>query len=84
VCYVGPDGRSRLVADGLRYPNGLVLTARGNALLLGEFLENRILEYRITAPGAVGQRRVFAELPNKSATVLSGPDGMTLDQAGRL
>lgn len=84
VCYVGPDGSTRLVVDGLRYPNGLVLTARGDSLLLGEFLENRILEFRITAPGSVSQRRVFAEMPNKGAATLSGPDGMALDLAGRL
>ncbi len=84
VCYVDRDGRSRLVAEGLRYPNGLVLTARGDALLLGEFLENRVFEFRVTAPGAVGQRRVFAELPNKTTAILSGPDGMALDAGGRL
>lgn len=84
LCYVGRDGRSRLLADGLRYPNGLVLTASGDALLVGEFLENRIFEFRLTAPGTVSQRRVFAELPSKTTATLSGPDGMALDSTGRL
>ena len=83
--YVDGAGETALVADGLGFPNGLVLRPDGETLLVGESLYNRVLEFPVEAPGRVGDPRVFAELPPKGPDDLDAkPDGMALDEAGNL
>jgi gluconolactonase len=85
VHYVDPQGTTHLVADGLAFPNGIVLRPDGKTLLVGESKYNRILEYRLTSPGKVGSKRVFATLPEKSGDQIGNePDGICLDQEGNL
>ncbi len=85
VHYVDPQGKTHLVADGLAFPNGIVLRPDGKTLLVGESQQNRILAYDVTAPGKVGTRRVLATLPTKSGDQIANePDGMALDEAGNL
>jgi gluconolactonase len=81
------SGKVRMIDHGLAYPNGLAITSDGNRLYLGESETNRVYVYDVTAPGKVGPRRVFADLPKadpaKKQTV-NMPDGMCLDAAGNL
>jgi gluconolactonase len=85
VHYVDRDGTTRLVAGGLAYPNGIVLVPGGKRLLVGESQHNRILEFPVLAPGKVGEKRTFAELPTKTGSQVDNqPDGMCLDAAGNL
>jgi gluconolactonase len=85
VHYVDPQGKTHLVADGLAFPNGIVLRPDGRTLLVGESQHNRILAYDVTAPGRVGPQRVFATLPDKKGDQIANePDGMALDEAGNL
>lgn len=84
VCYAGPDGKTRLVAEQLSYPNGIVLSQDGHSLIVGEFGKNRILRYPILAPGEVGEMRILAELPDDGVGGLMGPDGMAFDTDGNL
>jgi gluconolactonase len=86
VHYVDPQGKTHLVASGLAFPNGLVLTKDGKRLLVAESQFNRVLEYPVLEPGRVGPVRVFADLP-KSPTGKwedNQPDGMCLDAEGNL
>jgi len=75
-----------LLDDGLAFPNGIVLVPGGQKLYLAESQKNRVLVYDVTAPGKLGERKVFAELPAKSGPVQidNQPDGMCLDAAGNL
>src|SRR4051812_18368170 len=85
VHYVDPRGQTHLVAEGLAFPNGIVLRPDGKTLLVGESQQNRILAYGITAPGKLGTRRVLATLPSKKGDQIANePDGMALDEAGNL
>lgn len=85
VHYVDPEGKTRLAADGLLYPNGIVLRPDGKTLLVGESKRNRILEYPVLAPGKLGPMKVFADLPAKEGNQIDNqPDGMALDEAGNL
>jgi gluconolactonase len=85
VFYVDSRGTTRIVADGLAYPNGIVLRPDGKTLLVGESWKNRILGYPVLGPGRVGPLTVFAELPAKGAGQINNlPDGMCLDTAGNL
>ena len=80
-------GKVHPVDKGMAYPNGVVLTPDGKRLYVGESQRNRVHVYDVTAPGKVGKRRVFAELPkaDKAAgQVDNQPDGMCLDAAGNL
>jgi sugar lactone lactonase YvrE len=80
VYYLGLKRPSQPVADGLCYPNGIVVRPDGRALLVNDSCTRQIFEYQITGPGTVTNRRVFAELPDSNAV----PDGMTIDQSGRV
>ena len=87
VHYVDRDGKTHLVDEGLAFPNGIVLTPDGKKLLLAESKKNRVLAYDVIAPGKVGRRKVFADLPTKDTAagqIDNQPDGMCLDAAGNL
>lgn len=87
VHYIGQQGQTQLLDDGLAFPNGIVLRPGGKELLVAESQKNRILIYDVVAPGKIANRRVFAELPAKdpsASQVDNQPDGMCLDAAGNL
>ncbi|HEX8188222.1 MAG TPA: SMP-30/gluconolactonase/LRE family protein, partial [Pyrinomonadaceae bacterium] len=85
VHHVDARGRTRLVAGGLAFPNGIALRPGGKTLLVGESGHNRILAYALTSPGRASGRRVFADLPLKGdGQIANEPDGMCLDAGGNL
>jgi gluconolactonase len=85
VHYVDARGKTHLAAEGLAFPNGIVLRPDGKTLLVGESHHNRILSYEVIAPGKIGRRTVFANLPLKGdGQIGNEPDGMCLDEQGNL
>jgi len=87
VFYRAPDGRQRVVATGLDYPNGLALSADERCLYVAESYQNRVLQIGLAGPGAtVGSPAVFARLPVHASgrAVDNLPDGMAFDATGRL
>ena len=87
VHYVDKDGTTHLLDGGLAYPNGIVLRPDGKTLLVAESQKNRVLAYSVLAPGKIGPRRLFANLPAKDSgqgQIDDQPDGMCLDTAGNL
>jgi len=83
--YLSAYGELKVVAENLGFPNGVVLRPDGRALLVGESLYNRILEFPLRAPGEVGPSRVFAELPSKGVSQLDNkPDGIAFGADGNL
>lgn len=84
--YVDKAGKVHLIDKGLAYPNGIVLTPDGKKLYLAESQHNRVLVYDMIAPGKVGERKVFADLPKHESGdyMQAQPDGMCLDAAGNL
>jgi sugar lactone lactonase YvrE len=73
---VTPDGGARVVADGLLFPNGCVITPDGATLIVGETFGARLTAFSIAADGSLHARRTWAALPGKS------PDGICLDADG--
>jgi sugar lactone lactonase YvrE len=73
---VEPGGGARVVAEGLREPNGLAVTADGRTLVVNELMGCRIYAFDIGADGSLTNRRVFADLGDAS------PDGLCLDAEG--
>lgn len=85
VHHVSKAGKTTLVAGGLAFPNGIVLTPDGKRLLVAESKKNRILEYPVESPGKVGKMRVLADLPEKKGDQIDNqPDGICLDADGNL
>lgn len=85
VHYVDAAGTTHLIAEGLAFPNGIVLRPDGKTLLVGESKYNHILVYAVLAPGKLGEKKVFAQLPTKTGDQIDNqPDGMCLDRDGNL
>jgi sugar lactone lactonase YvrE len=74
---VDPDGTKTVVAGGLEFPNGSVITPDGETLIVAETLAGRLTAFTIGPDGSLAGRRVWAEL---GAGVF--PDGICLDASG--
>jgi sugar lactone lactonase YvrE len=70
---VAPDGVARVVAEDMMFPNGMVITADGNTLIVGETFGRRLTAFDIAADGSLRNRRLWADLTK------SLPDGICLD-----
>ncbi len=87
VCFLGADGQRHILATGLDYPNGLVLSSHQEWLYVAESYKNRILKIDLKSPGiAKGRAEIFAELPRHQSGREQDnlPDGLTLDKYGNL
>src|ERR1700680_4220720 len=71
---VTPDGSARLGADGIAFPNGMVMTPDGEERTISESFTGRLLAFDIEPDGGLATRRVWAEG--------IGPDGICLDAEG--
>ena len=75
---VTPDGEARVVADGLLFPNGCVITPDGNTLIVAETFGKCLTAFDIADDGSLNRRRVWADLGQAS------PDGICLDAEGAI
>jgi sugar lactone lactonase YvrE len=91
VVLVDTDGSASIVADGLSFPNGMVITPDGSTLLVNELFGNRISAFDIHPDGTLGERIEWAGYGDlgaepdvgarlEAATIV--PDGLTLDAEG--
>jgi sugar lactone lactonase YvrE len=77
IALVTPDGSARQAAEGLEFPNGMVVTPDNSTLIIAESFAGRLTAFDIAAEGSLSNRRVWAEL--------GGPgngDGICLDADG--
>jgi sugar lactone lactonase YvrE len=75
LIHVAPDGRARIAADGLCFPNGAVVTADGGTLIVAESFGKRLTAFDLAPDGTLSNRQVWAEVDFY-------PDGIALDAAG--
>lgn len=73
VALVSPDGSARQVADGIAFPNGMVVTPDNSTLIVAESYGKRLTAFDIAADGSLSNRRVWADLDG------GFPDGICLD-----
>ena len=73
VC-VTPDGRARVVADGLIFANELRLDAQERWLYVAETFAGRISRFEVKRDGSLGERQTFADLSEHTY-----PDGLAFD-----
>lgn len=76
IAMVEPHGHVHVVAAGMRFPNGMVLTPDGGTLVVAESLGRRLSAFDVGIDGTFTNQRVWAEL---GAVV---PDGICLDAEG--
>jgi gluconolactonase len=81
VYHCSPGGTISRVADGLAYPNGIVINAERTGIYLAETRTQQIHRYIRKSDGSLGPRTLFCQLEQRS---IGGPDGMCLDQLGNL
>lgn len=86
---VKPDGSARIVAEGLAFPNGSVVTPDGKTLIVGETNAARFTAFDIEEDGSLSNRRIWAQFDDRGFT-LEGreervrPDGCCLDAEGAI
>lgn len=73
---VTPDGKARVVADQLSFPNGCVITPDGKTLIVGETFASRLTAFDLEPDGSLVNRRVWAKIEG------AVPDGICLDAEG--
>jgi sugar lactone lactonase YvrE len=75
---VTPDGKKRVVAENMFFPNGSVITPDGGTLIVAETYGARLTAFTITEDGSLTGRRVWAKLEGATA------DGICLDAEGAI
>ncbi|MDR3754048.1 MAG: SMP-30/gluconolactonase/LRE family protein [Terracidiphilus sp.] len=89
---VESDGCARVAAEGLGFPNGMVLTPDGGTLIVAETFMNRLSAFDV-ASGVLGKRRTWAAFGDPPASdeiaevlrqVDVAPDGICLDAEGAI
>ena len=73
LALVTPEGAARQVADGVAFPNGMVVTPDNSTLILAESYGNKLTAFDIAADGSLSNPRVWADLQG------GAPDGICLD-----
>ena len=76
IALVTPDGSVRLVADGIAFPNGMVVTPDNTTLVIAESFARRLTAFDIADDGGLSNRRVWADGV--------GPDGICMDAEGAI
>ncbi|TMK67843.1 MAG: SMP-30/gluconolactonase/LRE family protein [Actinobacteria bacterium] len=76
VALVTPDGSARQVADGIAFPNGMLVTPDNSTLIVADSYGKCLTAFDIAADGSLANRRLWADL------VDGVPDGICLDAEG--
>jgi adhesin HecA-like repeat protein len=76
ILHMQADGATRVAAEGLDFPNGMVVSQDGGTLIVAETFGQRLTTFKIGADGVLFDRRVFAECAG------AYPDGICLDAEG--
>ncbi|MGH6752804.1 MAG: SMP-30/gluconolactonase/LRE family protein [Bradyrhizobium sp.] len=74
IILVMPDGSTSVVADGLRFPNGIAVAADNRRLVVAEMAGGCLADYDIAADGGLKLRGRFGSMKS--------PDGICLDADG--
>ena len=76
IALVTPDGSPRRVADGIAFPNGMVVTPDNSTLIIAESFARRLTAFDIADDGSLFNRRAWADGV--------GPDGICMDAGGAI
>lgn len=85
VWYIPPGGEKRVVDEGLKYANGLILTPDQKTLVVADMRGKELWAYKIEPDGSLTDKRpLYTMKLRDDGKQESGADGMTIDTAGRI
>ncbi|WP_214322367.1 SMP-30/gluconolactonase/LRE family protein [Nonomuraea sediminis] len=76
IALITPDGRASVVAEGIAFPNGMVVSPDNGTLIIAESFAGRLTAFDVAEDGTLSNRRTWAEG--------LGPDGITMDESGAI
>jgi sugar lactone lactonase YvrE len=79
IARISPTGNVSVAADGLWFPNGMVITPGGRTLVVAESAARRLSVFDITEEGALRNPRVWGQMAQNQL-----PDGICLDGEGAI
>jgi sugar lactone lactonase YvrE len=79
IALVTPDSSAQQVADGLAFPNGMVVTPDNRTLIVAESFTGNLTAFDIADDGSLSNRRVWAALGGPGAG-----DGICMDAEGAI
>ena len=85
IVLVTPEGSACVAAEGLAFPNTMVITPDGQTLLVPETYAARLTAFTVEPDGSLAHRRVWAQFEDRGGPFCAGqitPDGMCLDADG--
>lgn len=76
IAVLRPDGSLDQVAEGLAFPNGMLVSADGSTLVVAESNAGRLTSFTIREDGSLSEGSVWADLAG------GAPDGISWDGSG--
>jgi sugar lactone lactonase YvrE len=77
IVMVTPDGKARVAAGDVNFPNGMVITPDSRTLIVAESFASHLTSFTIAPDGSLTNREVWAVLDKNIM-----PDGICLDAEG--
>ncbi len=74
IILVLSDGKVKIVADDVVFPNGMAITPDGKYLIVAETFASRLSAFKVYPDGSLGKHELWADLGE------AFPDGICLDQ----
>jgi sugar lactone lactonase YvrE len=84
VWHIPPGGKPQVVHEGLRFPNGLVLSADQSLLLVADMNTRTVWSFQVNPDGLLSNAQPFYRLELPDERDIGGADGMTVDTEGHL
>lgn len=87
VYYIPPGGKAIKIADGIRRPNGILLSRDEKTLYVNDTQGEYLIAFDVQADGKVTNRRDFAKYQGATTGptgITSGADGLAIDEEGRV
>jgi gluconolactonase len=84
VWHIGTDGKARVVHEGIRFPNGIVLSPDESLVIVADSDTKWIRSFQRMPDGSLANEEPFygVEMPDEG--IRSAADGMTMDAEGYL
>ncbi len=81
---VTAEGEVSCAADGMKSPNGHVLSADEQTLYVAESGAGRVNRFAVRPDGSLADKQVFADLRPAAGVPIAPPDGICLDADGAI
>lgn len=84
VIHIPAGGESKVVAQDITFPNGLILWNDQQTLVVSDMRGANLWNFRIEADGSLSFKQPYSTMELPVGSTESGADGMTTDKDGRI